>query len=189
MLLHSGNSIVYYGSPGHLLSKTDIFFTSSLLLCCGKHVSALFNVLPASSLGCLWTPLVSIHHPFLPISAPARDVQKNKSNKTSVSLTPKGVAAAGSTWFVTITSPINASMIMKSCQVFRVMSRCLLPSCGQRCPAPAQTMVRSGRRLGAQLVTRYCVIIQLRSLPCISYMSSAQHPAPWLITTFSGCSS
>lgn len=143
-----------------MLSKTDIFFTSSLLLCCGKHVSALFNVLPASSLGCLWTPLVSIHHPFLPISAPARDVQKNKSNKTSVSLTPKGVAAAGSTWFVTITSPINASMIMKSCQVFRVMSRCLLPSCGQRCPAPAQTMVRSGRRLGAQLVTRDRVIIQ-----------------------------
>lgn len=98
----AGNSIVHHGSPGHLLSKTEIIdrflgilFTSSLLLCCGKHVSALFNILPASSLGCLWTPLVSIRHPFLPRLAPPRDVQKNKTNETGVGLTLKGVAAAG----------------------------------------------------------------------------------------------
>jgi hypothetical protein len=61
------------------------------------NMSMCYSMTIASSLGWVWTPLVSIHHPLLRISAPAGDVQKDKANTTSprnVSLTLEDVALA-----------------------------------------------------------------------------------------------
>jgi hypothetical protein len=52
-------------------------------------------------------------------------------------------------------------------------------------PARAHLYCEEGG-LAAQHGAHFRVITQLRSLPCLSYMSSAQRPLSWF-STFSGC--